>query len=91
MKTWQLLLVMLSAFAGGGLVQLFDSSEILAQAEIPKVVKANKFQLIDSDGSVRAELGTYRGATELKIIGQDSKTTAMLSIAKDGTTSLRMD
>lgn len=90
MKTWQLILVVLAAFLGGTVMDLFEASDVEAQADIPTIVKANKFQLVDSAGAVRAELGTDRGATELKLIGADSTTTALLRIEKDGTTSLRM-
>ena len=90
MKTWQLILVMLSAFAGGAVMQLLDHPEVQAQEKAPAFVKAQKLQLLDDDGSVRAELGTSRGATELKLVGEDAASTTVIRVEKGGTTSLRM-
>ncbi len=61
---------------------LFSQRE--AQRRVPEVVKARQFQLVDTEGRVRAELGLPFGEPTLFLYDKEGRPRAWLTLERDG-------
>jgi hypothetical protein len=51
--------------------------------ETMKVVRAEKFELVDSIGNVRAHIGTEEDAPEIRLFDKEGKTCAIIGLIED--------
>ncbi|MBE7490382.1 MAG: hypothetical protein HS108_01260 [Planctomycetes bacterium] len=80
-------LMLVAAGLIGGLCSNLLHAPAGAQ-EAPAVLRAQRFELVDEGGTVRASLSAAGGVTELRLIGHDDDTNATLRIRRDGSTAL---
>src|SRR3972149_6409016 len=82
------LLVMLPAAAGfvGGLVSswLFVGSPALAEKTPAKVIRAERFELVDGGGAVRAALAATSDGPSLGLFDENEKARAVLGVTGAG-------
>ena len=82
------LLVMLPALGGfvGGAVSswLFVGSPALAEKMPAKVIRAERFELVDGGGAVRAALAATSDGPSLGLLDENGKGRAGLSVRTDG-------
>jgi hypothetical protein len=62
-----------------------------AKPDIPDVVTAKSFQIVDNDGKIRGELGfTDDGAQGLVLRDPDGKERALIAVSPDGFAAMRL-
>ncbi len=59
-----------------------------ATGEVPEVIRAKRFELVDADGRVRAALGLGRGQPVLAFADTGGKARVLLALSDDGTPGL---
>lgn len=88
MKSMQLILTVIGAVIGGGLVQwLLAPTPAQAQDE---TVRAQKFELVDAKGNVRARMSATGGNTEFELWGEDLTTNVAVRVKKDGSAAITL-
>jgi len=71
----------ISGVLGGALsVWFLMPQSVLAQGEVPKVIKAQQFLVVDQDGNVRANLGASERETHLSLLDEKNQTRVLLSV-----------
>lgn len=89
MPTRQLFTLVAAGLIGGLCANLFQSrAQAQQEPALPQVLRAQRFELVDETGTVRASLGCAGGVTELRMIGHDDNTNTTIRIRKDGSAAL---
>lgn len=89
MPTQQLFMLVAAGLVGGLCASLLQSpARAQEEPAIAGTLRAQRFELVDDTGTVRASLGSAGGVTELRMIGHDDNTNATIRIRKDGSAAL---
>lgn len=85
MKAYRGLMLMAIVGLFGFLTGAVLFSQREAQRRVPETLKARQFQLVDSEGNVRAELGLPFGEPTLFLYDRSGKPRAWMTLERDGT------
>ena len=89
MNRFKWAVVVVAAFALA--VLIYAAGKATAQASAAKVVRAQKFELVDSEGKERASLALLPdGSSGLALAARDGKVRGMLALKPDGTSGLAL-
>ncbi len=84
MKAYRGLMLMMIVGLFGFLTGAVLFSQREAQRRVPETLKARQFQLVDSEGNVRAELGLPFGEPTLFLYDRTGKPRAWITLERDG-------